>query len=73
MPTQNIKNLDQTIRLLKKRRKELGITQTDLAKYCDLSRSGISQIELGVKDIRFSTLVKICKILGFKIQIQWDD
>ena len=59
--------------LLKKRRRELGITQSELAQYCNLSRSGISQIELGEKDIRFSTLIKICKILGLDLDVKWED
>ncbi len=55
---------------IKIRRKSLKITQLDLAKYCDLSREGILKIESGKSDIQLSTLVKISKILGFKLKIE---
>ena len=51
--------------LIRERRKSLKITQTELAKLCNLSLNGISKIEQGKSDIRFSTLQKIGDILGF--------
>ena len=56
-------------KLLKERRAELDITQVDLAKYCNLSREGIGKIESGHSDIQLSTLMKMSKILGFKITL----
>ena len=50
----------------------LGITQKQLADFCNLSHNGISQIELGNKDIRISTLLKIAKMLGIKISFEMD-
>ena len=73
MAQQQIKSLPQATNLLKKRRKKLGISQTELAQYCNLSRSGISLIELGEKDIRLTTLLKICKILGVEMTLELDD
>lgn len=58
---------------LKKRRKELAVTQVELAKYCNLSREGILKIESGNSDIQVSTLVKMSKILGFKIVIETEE
>ena len=55
---------------IKTRRKSLKITQVDLAKYCNLSREGILKIESGTNDIQLSTLIKISKILGFKINVE---
>lgn len=58
--------------ILKKRRKELGLTQKQLADYCNLSHNGISRIELGDKSVRLSTLLKLSKILGFKVTLQME-
>jgi len=55
---------------IRTRRKSLKITQADLAKYCNLSREGVLKIESGSSDIQLSTLIKISKILGFKINIE---
>lgn len=35
--------------LIKQRRKELGITQSELAKFCNLSHTGIGHIERAQK------------------------
>ena len=58
---------------LKSRRKDLGILQKELADYCNLSHNGISQIEVGQKSVRLSTLLKLGKILGFKIMLKMED
>ena len=58
---------------LKNRRKSLSITQLELAKYCNLSREGIQKIESGVSDMQISTLVKMAKILGFKVTIEIEE
>ena len=60
-------------KVLKRRRQELKITQKELADYCDLSHNGISHIEIGEKSVRLSTLVKLGKILGFKILLQMEE
>ena len=60
-------------KVLKKRRNELNITQKVLADYCDLSHNGISQIEMGEKSIRLSTLLKLGKVLGFKVTLVMED
>ena len=59
--------------LLKSRRQELKITQKQLAEFCDLSHNGISQIELGEKSARLSTLLKLGKMLGFKIVLELEE
>lgn len=58
---------------LKKRRTSLNITQVELAKYCNLSREGIQKIESGVSDLQISTLIKMSKILGFKVLIELEE
>ena len=56
--------------LLKERRRQLGITQKTLANFCNLSHNGISRIEVADSDIKLSTLLKMSKILGFKLAIE---
>lgn len=58
---------------LKKRRKELNITQKSLADFCNLSHNGISRIEMADSDIKLSSLLKMSKILGFKITLEMED
>jgi len=60
--------------ILKDRRKELAVTQVQLAQYCDLSHNGISKIESKTSgDVKLSTLLKVSKILGFKIIIEMEE
>ena len=58
---------------IQQRRKALGLTQTELAMLCDLSINGISNIEQGKTDVRWTTLMKIGEILGFQPQLQWSE
>jgi transcriptional regulator with XRE-family HTH domain len=58
---------------LKLRRKELQITQKALADFCNLSHNGISRIELADSDIKLSSLIKMSKILGFKLILELED
>jgi HTH-type transcriptional regulator/antitoxin HipB len=60
-------------KVLKERRKELGVTQKDLAKLCNLSHNGISRIEVADSDIKLSTLLKLGKLLGFSVTLEMDE
>ncbi len=73
MKEESIKNEAELGKVLKNRRKALKITQKKLADYCDLSHNGISQIEIGEKSVRLSTLLKLGKILGFKLVLKMED
>lgn len=68
-----ISSISQLGRLLKQRRKELGVTQKELAMLCNLSHNGISKIELGISDIKLSTLLKLGEFLGFEIQLHLEN
>lgn len=68
-----IENSQQLGDLLRARRKELQITQKDLAKFTNLSHTGIGRIEMAQNDVKFETLIKLSKILGFKIKIELED
>lgn len=59
-----------------KRRKELGITQEELAfKMGYKSKSTINKIELGINDIPQSKVVKFAEILGVSVAhlMGWED
>ncbi|MCB0391228.1 MAG: helix-turn-helix transcriptional regulator [Bdellovibrionales bacterium] len=68
-----IKNSQQVAPLLQKRRKELGITQKQLADLSNLSFNGISRMEVGDSEIKLSNLIKIGQLLGLKIKIEVED
>lgn len=70
-----IKNKEQLIQLLIKRRKELGISQLKLAKLCNLSVNGISKLEshVGEREVKISTLFKLGQVLGFKIIMEFEE
>ncbi len=70
---ENIKSEADLGKVLKNRRNELHITQKQLADFCDLSHNGISQIEMGEKSVRLSTLLKLGKMLGFKVVLRMED
>lgn len=54
--------------LIKEKRIELGLTQSQLANLSDLSRTTINHIESGtIKDIGFNKLANVFSILGLSI------
>lgn len=75
MPIHLLKNSDDLIKFLKVRRKELGLTQTELAKLCNLSLNGISKLEnnKAKREVRLSTLFKLSSFLGFKLAIKVEE
>jgi transcriptional regulator with XRE-family HTH domain len=70
---QSIENTKDIAKLIRKRREELGISQKDLAKLCNLSNNGISKMETNESEVKLSTLLKISKILGMKLQIEMEE
>jgi DNA-binding XRE family transcriptional regulator len=56
--------------VLRKLRKESGITQEELAKKLKTKKSVISRIENHAEDIRLSTLYKYAKIFGKSLKIE---
>lgn len=72
MEVQSIKHLVEQI---KKRRKELGISQAEIAQLCDLSINGISKFEsnAGEREVKLSTLFKLSAVLGFKLHLEFEE
>ncbi len=50
--------------IIKQYRENNILSQDDLAKKCSLHRNQISQIERGLSDFRFTTLLTIIKVLN---------
>ena len=69
----NLVDQKQIGKMIKDRRKIMNMTQQELAKYCDLSHPGIGKIEMGKADVKITTLLKLCKILGLELTIQFKD
>ena len=72
MDKYNINSIDELAKVLKTRRHELKITQKSLADFCNLSHNGISRIELAQSDVQLSTILKMSKVLGFKIILEME-
>lgn len=53
---------------MRKRRKELGISQEELAFRADLNRSYIADIERGARNIALTNIGKLAKALGVEIR-----
>jgi transcriptional regulator with XRE-family HTH domain len=70
---ENINDSKRLGQIIRARRKEMKITQQEVAKFCDLSHTGIGKIENGSSDVKLSTLIKLFKILGLKIQIKIEE
>lgn len=61
--------------MLKLARKEIGLTQSDIAKALHTKKSAISRIENHAQDIKLSTLQAFAHAMGkeLKIQLAWKD
>lgn len=59
-------------RAIARRRKELGVTQQQLANLGNLSVNGISKFEgsAGQREIKLSTLLKISELLGLELVLE---
>ncbi len=75
MVVKKIEKIEDLVNVLVERRKELNISQGDLAQLCNLSVNGISKFESnhGEREVKLSTLLKLSKFLGFKIQLEFEE
>ncbi len=75
MGVKKIDTTEELVKILVERRKELNISQGDLAQLCNLSVNGISKFESnhGEREVKLSTLFKLSKFLGFKIQLEFEE
>lgn len=54
---------------IRKKRKQLGMTQSELAERCGVSLNTIGNLERGLF-MRSSTLAKVCNVLGLLVKIE---
>jgi len=69
-----VKSIKELVEKIKERRKELGISQVELAQLCNLSENGISKLEsnAGEREVKLSTLFKLSEVLGFKLSLEFE-
>ena len=61
-------NLSREVaKALRIKREELGISQNELSQRCNLSRTGLRAIELGINSPTFVSLYRISKTLGVSL------
>jgi transcriptional regulator with XRE-family HTH domain len=67
--------IEQLVKAITQRRKDLGISQAELASLCDLSVNGISKFEsnAGEREVKLSTLFKLSKVLGLKLVLEFEE
>jgi transcriptional regulator with XRE-family HTH domain len=56
-------------KIIRERRRELGVSQADLARLSALSLHGLSDIETGKGNPTLQTLLKLLNVLGLRISI----
>ena len=60
----------QIIEAMKKRRKELKITQTELAEKLGVKQQYIAAVEQGKKVPTIKTVVRICDAIGLQVKVE---
>ena len=70
-----VRSIKELVEQIKQRRKDLGISQAELAQLCDLSVNGISKFEsnAGEREVKLSTLFKLSEVLGFKLRLEFEE
>lgn len=56
--------------MLGDRRRELDITQDELAERIGIVQSNVSDVELGLRDFRLSTMIRQAEALGCRLRIR---
>ena len=64
-------NVEKFVKSLRSRRKDLGLSQSDLAGLCGLSTEGLSKIERGDSEPKLATVLRLIKLLGGALYVQW--
>jgi predicted transcriptional regulator len=65
------KTIEEVVSLIRRRRKSLKLSQTDLAGLCGLTKEGLSRIERGDVEPKLGTVLKLVKILNGHIEVRW--
>jgi HTH-type transcriptional regulator/antitoxin HipB len=54
---------------VRRRRKQLGLTQTDLAESAGVSPPTVGDLELGTGSTKFGTVLTILRVLGLNLDL----
>lgn len=65
-----IKNIEELGKLIKNTRKSQKLTQKDLALAADTSVRLIIELENGSRGVSIETVIKLCLVLGLKVNIE---
>jgi len=63
-------HLEELIRILKKRRKELGVTQEHLAELSGVGLRTLKALESGKSNPTFKTMSKLADVLGMELKLE---
>lgn len=63
--------LSEFAEILRNRRKELNLTQEELAKKVGKKRAYIARIEKGETDMQLSSFISISQALGIKLKTEY--
>ena len=66
----NINNIEELGRLIKNARKTQKLTQKDLALVAGMSVRLIVELENGKRGVSIESVIKLCSLLGMKIDIE---
>lgn len=64
-------HLSEFAEILRSRRKELNLTQEELAKKIGKKRAYIARIEKGETDMQLSSFISISQALGIKLKTEY--
>jgi y4mF family transcriptional regulator len=65
-----IRTADELTTAVRERRRELGITQEQLADITGVHRAFVSQLERGKATVRFDLLLRLVQALGMDIELR---
>jgi len=67
----SLSTIDVFVRSLRSRRRELGLSQSELAGLAGMSLEGLSKIERGDAEPKLATVLLLIKLLGGSIHLRW--
>lgn len=65
-----VSSVQELSNYLRKRRKDIGIRQEDVADLADIQRESLARIENGKRDLKTSTLLRLCEALKLEVTIR---
>jgi y4mF family transcriptional regulator len=64
-----IRKIEDISTLVKKRRKELNLTQAECATFCGVGNRFLSELENGKESIHLGKALQVIRMLGLNVQI----